>query len=319
MPQVVAVSDLPPAKVNQRGRIGPGLPGELGTTFLRAHADAPDGPTAVLTRYEGARYSAAHFHEVDQFQVIIDGEGEFGRHHVSPYCVHFSRAYTPYGPLQSDKEKGWVFIVLRARFDPGAQRFPAALEKLKQIPNRMPWQVTAKVTFPSETGDVSVRQVPEISGDKGLFTHALTMASGSRTMTPPQSGGDGQYVVVVKGGLIHEGTLRDAPTVIFVKRDESAFCLQAGPEGLQAIIMNFPEVRPVLATGVPPPVVRDGTKTWQCHLCSFTYDEAAGLPAEGIAAGTRWADVPETWTCPDCSAGKGDFEIAHVETRSDPS
>ena len=56
MPQVVAVSDLPPTKVNQRGRIGPGLPGELGTTFLRAHADAPDAPTAVLTRYENERY-----------------------------------------------------------------------------------------------------------------------------------------------------------------------------------------------------------------------------------------------------------------------
>ena len=38
------------------------------------------------------------------------------------------------------------------------------------------------------------------------------------------------------------------------------------------------------------------------------YDEAEGLPAEGIAAGTRWADVPADWTCPDCSAGKDGFE-----------
>jgi len=312
MPQVVALSDLPPTKVNQRGRIGPGLPGELGTTFLRAHADAPDAPTAVLTRYENERYSAAHFHEVDQFQVIIDGKGEFGRHHVSPYCVHFSRAHTPYGPLQSDKETGWAFIVLRARFDPGAQRLPAALDKLKQIANRKPWQVTAQVTFPSEGGDVSVKEVAEISGDKGLFTQAITMSPGSRTMTPRQAGGDGQYIVVVKGSLIHENAQRDAPIVIFVKRDELVFCLQAGPEGLQAIIMNFPEVQPVLAATIPSPAVRDGIKTWQCHLCSFTYDESAGLPAEGIAAGTRWADVPETWTCPDCSAGKSEFEVAQV-------
>lgn len=312
MPQVVAVSDIPTAKINQRGRIGPGLPGELGTTFLRAYADAPDGPTAVLNRYEGASYSAAHFHEVDQFQVIIDGKGEFGRHHVSPYYVHFSRAYTPYGPLRSDKETGWAFIVLRARFDPGAQRFPEALDELKQIPNRRPWQVTAQVTFPSDGGDVSVHQVAEISGDKGLFTHAIMMSPGCRTMTPHQSGGDGQYVVVVRGSLIHENARRDAPTVIFVKRDEPAFCLQAGPEGLQAIIMNFPEVQPLLAAAVPSPAVRDGIKTWQCHLCSFTYDESAGLPAEGIAAGTRWADVPETWTCPDCSAAKSEFEVAQV-------
>lgn len=50
-------------------------------------------------------------------------------------------------------------------------------------------------------------------------------------------------------------------------------------------------------------------KQWQCELCSFFYDEAAGLPEEGIAPGTRWADVPETWTCPDCSAVKSDFQM----------
>ena len=43
-------------------------------------------------------------------------------------------------------------------------------------------------------------------------------------------------------------------------------------------------------------------------LCAFIYDEAAGMPDEGIAPGTRWADVPETWTCPDCSASKADFD-----------
>ena len=49
-------------------------------------------------------------------------------------------------------------------------------------------------------------------------------------------------------------------------------------------------------------------KRWQCVLCAFIYDEAAGMPDEGIAPGTRWADVPETWTCPDCSASKADFD-----------
>ena len=50
-------------------------------------------------------------------------------------------------------------------------------------------------------------------------------------------------------------------------------------------------------------------KTWQCILCAFVYDEAAGLPEEGIAPGTRWANVPESFGCPDCSARKADFEM----------
>ena len=34
------------------------------------------------------------------------------------------------------------------------------------------------------------------------------------------------------------------------------------------------------------------SKTWMCLICGFIYDEAAGLPDEGIAPGTRWDDVP---------------------------
>lgn len=53
-------------------------------------------------------------------------------------------------------------------------------------------------------------------------------------------------------------------------------------------------------------------RTWMCVVCGFIYDEAAGLPEEGIAPGTRWEDIPETWTCPDCGVTKDDFEMMVV-------
>ena len=56
----------------------------------------------------------------------------------------------------------------------------------------------------------------------------------------------------------------------------------------------------------------EGFKVWKCILCGFVYDEAAGLPADGIAPGTRWADVPADWICPDCSVPKSDFEMEQV-------
>jgi rubredoxin len=46
-----------------------------------------------------------------------------------------------------------------------------------------------------------------------------------------------------------------------------------------------------------------------CLICGWIYDEAAGLPDEGIAPGTRWADVPMNWCCPECGARKDDFEM----------
>ena len=41
-------------------------------------------------------------------------------------------------------------------------------------------------------------------------------------------------------------------------------------------------------------------RSWMCVVCGFIYDEAQGLPEEGIAPGTRFEDLPDDWCCPDC-------------------
>jgi rubredoxin len=53
-------------------------------------------------------------------------------------------------------------------------------------------------------------------------------------------------------------------------------------------------------------------RKWQCACCGFVYDEAQGLPQEGIAPGTRWEDIPDDWSCPDCGASKGDFQMEEI-------
>jgi rubredoxin len=53
-------------------------------------------------------------------------------------------------------------------------------------------------------------------------------------------------------------------------------------------------------------------KKWRCLVCDFVYDEEKGLPFEGIPAGTKWEDVPDDWTCPDCGAGKLDFVMEEI-------
>jgi rubredoxin len=50
-------------------------------------------------------------------------------------------------------------------------------------------------------------------------------------------------------------------------------------------------------------------RKYQCTNCGHIYDEALGEPSEGLPAGTRWDDVPDTWTCPDCGASKADFQL----------
>ncbi|ATG74288.1 rubredoxin-NAD(+) reductase [Zobellella denitrificans] len=53
-------------------------------------------------------------------------------------------------------------------------------------------------------------------------------------------------------------------------------------------------------------------KKWLCIICGLIYDEAKGWPADGIAPGTAWEDVPDDWVCPDCLVTKADFEMLEI-------
>jgi rubredoxin len=82
-----------------------------------------------------------------------------------------------------------------------------------------------------------------------------------------------------------------------------------GPHG------KMPRILPLILLSQPPISMAETAQTpraWMCLICGFIYDEAAGLPDEGIAPGTRWEDVPINWTCPECGARKEDFEMVEI-------
>lgn len=44
-----------------------------------------------------------------------------------------------------------------------------------------------------------------------------------------------------------------------------------------------------------------------CNVCGWVYDEEVGLPQQGIAAGTKFEDLPDDFACELCGVGKDDF------------
>ena len=46
-----------------------------------------------------------------------------------------------------------------------------------------------------------------------------------------------------------------------------------------------------------------------CKACGLIYDESKGDEDSGLAAGTRFADIPDDWACPLCGVTKSDFEL----------
>lgn len=48
-------------------------------------------------------------------------------------------------------------------------------------------------------------------------------------------------------------------------------------------------------------------KKYKCEVCGYIYDPDAGDPDSGIAPGTPFDAIPDSWVCPVCGAGKSDF------------
>jgi rubredoxin len=49
---------------------------------------------------------------------------------------------------------------------------------------------------------------------------------------------------------------------------------------------------------------------YKCQVCGYVYDPADGEPEHGIAPGTAFSDLPDSYECPVCSAGKDEFFAA---------
>jgi rubredoxin len=45
-----------------------------------------------------------------------------------------------------------------------------------------------------------------------------------------------------------------------------------------------------------------------CLICGYVYDPAKGDPESGAAPGTAFEQLPATWVCPVCGAGKDQFQ-----------
>lgn len=216
--------------------------------FFTASPDTPDRPVAFLVEKKANAIIPPHFHEVNQFQVIVEGNGTLGKQEVQALTLHYTNGFTGYGPIRA-ADDGMAFFTLRNRLDPGGARyFPAGRSFMKPAPRRH--RVSGHLA-PSDADALRRRQhdgldtvlEPEADGLAAWFWRAMPE---SLTHAPAPDQGGGQYVMVAAGSLLHDGKVLDRHSCVYVSSDAGALPLQAGADGLEALIVQFPvaEARP---------------------------------------------------------------------------
>ncbi len=204
----------------------------------------PD-PQAFLIEMQANDKILPHFHEVDQFQVFVAGQGAVGRGEAQPpVTVHYADRYTGYGPIDSGPQ-GYSYFTLRARTDPGPTYMhqPGYRDKLKPSKKRHSATQVALSTAPvlAFRRDLVVETVmkgpPEHEDGLGAFL----VRAGARLATsgpdPAKSGG--QFFLVLNGSLTHAGTEYPLWSTLFVEPGDGALDFTAGADGCEVLVAQF--------------------------------------------------------------------------------
>lgn len=191
-------------------------------------------PQGFLVTQPPGSVTPAHFHETDQFQVFVGGEGHFGKKAVAPVTVQFAAGHTPYGPICAGA-RGVQYYTLRQRWDPGAKYMPAMRARLVRGRQR---QRLAPAIALSELAPGLNELMPR--EPDGLFAGVYRVPAGQSVAAPDPRDGGGQYQVVLAGTLRHLERDYGRLSVRYVAPQDEPAPLRAGDGDLVLLLMQFP-------------------------------------------------------------------------------
>jgi hypothetical protein len=196
--------------------------------------EAGEGPQAYVVK--SASHHArvdTHFHLGAQFQVFLDGGGTFQRHDITPVSVHFTDAYSTYGPIIAGDD-GLTFAVLRERFDPGANYMPGSRDKLTGKQGR---------NLEIGLGDVSDEARSVLVADPdGLRVELHHIEAGAQHDVRGQDHRTSSYCMILEGTARVEGEHRTLGpwSCVYTTGDDPSLPLRAGEHGCRLLLLSFP-------------------------------------------------------------------------------
>ena len=205
-------------------------------------------PMAFLVEKQAGAVVKPHFHQADQYQVVVQGGGRLGVHDVGSVAVHYTDPFSAYGPIVA-AEEGVSWFTLRNAWDPGAQYMPQERQRLRAARARYQHRESTAAPLPplSTTQLAAVQEVrcasvlEHTSDGLGCWRYQVP---GSGTMTGPDpADSGGQFWLVLAGNAAVPGSaLLPVQSCVFVGPDDAALRATAGATGAELLCLQFPRL-----------------------------------------------------------------------------
>ncbi len=212
-----------------------------GKTVEQVAAGAAGQPMAYLVEQSPDQTVDAHYHEVEQFQLFVGGNGHIGTHLLDGLTVHYAGAYSPYGPIVSGPQ-GVQYVTLRRDWDRGAQWMPGAAPALRAMPNRKHITLTSQplarcTDLQALTGVSSTELMSPTDGGPGAWR--VCAGPGALVQGDP-AGSGGQFWYLLAGSVQWNGALWGAGDCFYLSPDEGTLACKAGAQGVELLRVQFP-------------------------------------------------------------------------------
>lgn len=217
--------------------------------YIGAAANMKEGPQAFLADlYTPGSTVKPHFHDVDQYQVIVGAGAKLGRHDIrSAVTFHYADAFTTYGPIIGD-DNGVVFFTLRAAAASGHFGMPGSREHQLAPRGRNIVVEVPEVDGELPVGNVETTELIE-EHDDGLNAVRVRCAPGADAQCGAAPG-SAAFILVLAGAVHIAGEELAVNSLVHVDASELPVRVTAGAEGADLLVMRLP--RPSERVGSDP-------------------------------------------------------------------
>jgi len=211
----------------------------------RAENEVKDDPQAFLVELAPHAVIEAHFHQVDQFQIIVAGSGTLGRKAAPVVALHYADHHTAYGPIKAGPF-GLSFFTIRSKSDTGSTLVSAPNYRDFLKPTKKRYVLAEQIALSTapvlqNRSEIAMENLlPDVDGSDGLGACMLRMGADMKARGPDPRLTGGQFVLVLNGSLEYKNAAYPVWSTVYAGPTDEALDIAAGDRGLEALVMNFP-------------------------------------------------------------------------------
>jgi hypothetical protein len=204
-------------------------------------------PNAFFVEQPPSLTLATHFHAANQFQVFVHGSGRLGKHEIAPVTVHYTNAFSPYGPINSLAD-GLCYFTFRDDYDPGARFLPEAIVELQKTKRR--YATSKPLDAPKDRPITTEQRIDMIPlAEDGMGAIRVDAPNKATMLTRMDPAHNDRFILVLTGEIDCGDTVIGPRDCIFLARDEAPL-VTARDGGASLLLLQFPNTGPWKPDGV---------------------------------------------------------------------